>query len=233
MKEQWKEFRDWYDANSEEFDKPDLPKAICSWPKSSWLKYHTRYCIEKNRFFVYPYESLSTNNNDIGTHVKQADVNIFQSYLQIMPKPEYNLPTYEECVIKYDGFFEPLFLYSCLGVSSDELCVDINNTKDRCLYKHYILSRENLPYKIVKSYALSLKPIEANIILNKEGNGLYLYDTTVSKEKLKPVQNIKYLEYLYGVSLSALLHKCGKKELLKFGVSKIVRKVSTKLLSLI
>lgn len=26
--------------------------SICNWPKSSWLKYHTKYCIERDRYFV-------------------------------------------------------------------------------------------------------------------------------------------------------------------------------------
>ena len=38
MKNQWRKFKEWYEKNSEEFNKPDLPQSINSWPKSSWLK---------------------------------------------------------------------------------------------------------------------------------------------------------------------------------------------------
>ena len=81
MKKQWFEFKEWYIVHNEEFHElPHLPNAICNWPKSSWLKYHTRYCIEKNKYFVYPYVSLSTNNADIGTHYNQKTT-LFQSLL--------------------------------------------------------------------------------------------------------------------------------------------------------
>lgn len=41
----------------------------------------------------------------------------------------------------------------------------------------YILSPFPYPYKIVRSFALSLRPIELNILYNLEGDGIYLYDT--------------------------------------------------------
>ena len=34
-------------------------------------------------------------------------------------------------------------------------------------------------YKIIRSYALCMRPIELNVKYNLEGNGLFLYDTTI------------------------------------------------------
>lgn len=225
MKNQWRKFKEWYEKNSEEFNKPDLPQSINSWPKSSWLKYHTRYCIEHNKFFVYPYEALSTNNNDVGTHVKDVGVNIFQSSLQLLSKPSYKLPIFEECIVKYDGFFEPLFLASWLEVDSEKLCVDINGLKNMCLFKRYLLSRKGLPYKIIKSYSINLKPIEANILFDNKGSSLFLYDTHINTGNSLLVQNNGYLEYLYGFSLTDLLHRYGAKNLSRMFIAKILHKI--------
>ena len=208
MKKQWKQFEEWYADNSTDFDDPRLPMAINSWPKSSWLKYHTRYCIEKNKFFVYPYEALSTNNNDIGTHVKEVGLNIFQSTLQLLEKKEYRLPNFDECFVKYDGYFEPLFLDKYLGIDKGQLCVDIFGQKNSCLYRRFLLSRKSLPYHVVKSFALDLKPIEANVVYAKKGYRLFLYDTT-TWAKCHQGDFDSFLEYVWGFSLMDFLHNYG------------------------
>ena len=54
MKRQWDAFANWYAENSAPFSKrPGIPANVCRWPESSWLKYHIRYCIEENKYFVY------------------------------------------------------------------------------------------------------------------------------------------------------------------------------------
>ena len=70
MKDQWREYYDWY-QNNLIFDHSDLiPERLFEWGEKSWLKYHTRYCIENNKYFVYPYVSLSSNCCDVGTNSK-------------------------------------------------------------------------------------------------------------------------------------------------------------------
>ena len=181
MKNQWSAFMDWYKVNSEDFSSQSLPNDLNTWPKSSWLKYHTRYCIEQNKFFIYPYYSLSSNNSDIGEHVTKKS-NLFQSKMQYHIQKEYALPAFDEIVIKYDGFFEPLFLASSLGISQSRLCVDLNGIKNRLLYKNYLLSCKKLDYKIVKTFARDYKPIEMNILMDNRGEGVFLYDTSITQK---------------------------------------------------
>jgi Glycosyl transferase family 2. len=58
MKKQWFDFQKWYKQNREEFGEINgVPESVCGWPSSSWLKYHIRYCVEKDKYFVYPYKS--------------------------------------------------------------------------------------------------------------------------------------------------------------------------------
>lgn len=198
MKKQWFAFKDWYDNNSEEFDElGHLPKTICNWPKSSWLKYHIRYCIEKNKYFVYPYISLSTNNADEGTHYSKRTT-LFQSQLLYGIKKTYNLnPT-----ICYDGYFENEIIYQIIGLNKDNLCLDFYGEKNNRMCKRYWLTRKQLPYKILKSYSLSLKPYEWNIINNIKGNELYLYDTNnIEKNTIKPSVRLFNI-YMYNIDIS-------------------------------
>ena len=196
MPRQWAEFRKWYDYNNEEFvEQPHLPKSICSWPKSSWLKYHTKYCIENHKYFVYPYLSLATNNSDAGTHVEKNDT-LFQAFIRYGIKKEFNL----QPEIKYDGFFENEILYSILGYSEEDLCLDFYGSKDNREKKRYWLSREIMPYRVLKSFALAYRPYELNIIYNNVGNELYLYDTSIAENKGNVNNTKNFLTYIYDIS---------------------------------
>lgn len=174
MKKQWFAFKEWYSNNSEEFGElPHLPKAICNWPKSSWLKHHIRYCIEENKYFVYPYISLSTNNADAGTHYSNKTT-LFQSQLLFGEKKFFNInPT-----IYYDGFFENDFLSNYFKSGKDDICIDFYGEKGNKLNKRYWLTRKKKSYKIISSYSLSYKPYEFNIINNVKGQEVFLYDTS-------------------------------------------------------
>ena len=194
------EFRKWYEHNNEEFvEMPHLPKTICSWPKSSWLKFHTKYCIENDKYFVYPYISLSTNNGDAGTHVNQSS-SLFQTTMLYGMKNVYTLDSY----VKYDSFFENELIYDILGLTKGELCIDFYGEKNNRLNKRFFITRKVLPYKIVESYALLLKPYEMNIINHVEGQDLFLYDTLYKENNvllLKKNRNCDFFFYIYGLKM--------------------------------
>ena len=202
MKKQWFSFINWYNDNYEEFDEsPHLPKAICKWPKSSWLKYHTRYCIENHKYFIYPYVSLSTNNADVGTHYAKKTT-MFQSPLLYGLKTSFKLiPN-----IMYDAFFENENLYCILGYKPEELCIDFYGEKENRQNKRYWLTRKSLPYQIVKSYALSFKSYELNLILNNEGNDLHLYDTKIRVNNNTKSTDSFFYQYLYSIDFCSLHH---------------------------
>jgi hypothetical protein len=192
MRKQWKEFELWYEKHQDFPYMPHLPKSICSWSDKSWLKYHTRYCIEKNKFFVFPYVSYSTNMNDAGTHIQNKD-SIFQVSLLHGRISNLRLPEWSEEVVKYDGFFENKQLYSALDLTEEECCLDLNGTNGNVLKKRYWLTTRVLPYKIIKSYDYCCRPIEANILNGMEGIGIFLYDTYTPSKKIKGIGNPTYL----------------------------------------
>lgn len=195
MQRQWRAFREWYDRHNEEFTaQTNLPLAICAWPSSSWLKYHTRYCIEEHKYFVYPYVSLSTNNNDVGTHLSKSDT-FFQTPMLYGKKYQFNLlPT-----VRYDGFFENAELYQSLGLPREDLCVDFYAEKKNREKCRYWLSREFLPYKILESFALKYKPWELNVINHVAGQDVFLYDTSIYEENKQKLCPLNFIYYIYGI----------------------------------
>ncbi len=107
MKKQWTEFYEWYCKNYRtEIANDNVPNTISSWPESSWLKYHIKYCIEKGKYFAYPYNSLTTCFSDVGEHCLESS-NRFQVPLVIEWKDKYKfVDPDKKDVIRYDSFFE-------------------------------------------------------------------------------------------------------------------------------
>lgn len=187
MRDSWQKFYDWYLQHQDFPMLPELPYCICSWNQKSWLKYHTRYCIEENKYFVHPYVSLTTNFGDAGEHSKGTANTVHQVELQQGEKKNYELPVFGDKAVYYDGFFENKSLYQVLELDTDNLCLDLNGEWKNRLNKRYWLTTEIKDFKIVKSFGLNYRPIEVNVILNNPGQNIFLYDT-YHKEK-NPVKN--------------------------------------------
>lgn len=175
MKDQWFEFKRWYEGHCEDFEEMlHLPKSICSWPNSSWLKYHTRYCIEEDKYFVYPYHAHSTCFADAGVHTLENSP-LFQTPL-IADSEQIDLrltPT-----VVYDSYFENTAIYEWLNIPKEDICIDYYGDNGNREGKRYWLSRKQLPYKIIQSFGLVMRPYELNVKYNIPGNDLFLYETT-------------------------------------------------------
>lgn len=196
MKSSWQAFKAWYDACTDDFNADRLPRCLGEWPRSSWLKYHTRYCIEEDKLFVYPYYSLSTNNADPGENHHGGADTFFQATLLAGEQQEFRLPDGTvRAAVCYDGFFQARFLGCSLGIADEELCVDLFSEKPAGLFRRYVLSNRLLPYKVVRAFALQLRPVEMNIICGREGSELFLYDTT--QPATPPKAPDRYLSYAY------------------------------------
>ncbi len=195
MKKQWREFKIWYEKNNGVFGLlPHLPKSICSWGDKSWLKYHTRYCIENDKYFVYPYDSYTTCFSDVGEHTKDATP-LFQTPLSQARSLQLELcPT-----VRYDCYFENQDIFKWLGLSKNELCIDYYGDNGNQVKCRYWLSRIVMPYKVVKSYGLLLRPYELNIKYSVPGNDVFLYDTTEEEViEFSPEYHNRQFFYLYG-----------------------------------
>ena len=198
MRKQWKDFYNWYLVNNDEFEElPHLPKSICSWPKNSWLKYHTRYCIEENKFFVYPYKARSTCFADVGEHTNNS-TSIYQIPILTSLCNTYNLAPN----VKYDSFFENISIYTWLNLKETDICIDFYGDKGNREKRRFWLTRQQQPYKVIKSYGLRMKPYEMNIKYNIKGNDLFLYDTQTHRDFIydNECKRRQHL-YIYNVDL--------------------------------
>lgn len=215
MKKSWKAFREWYDNNNGEFDvMPHLPEVICRWPKSSWLKYHVRYCIENDKYFVYPYCSMTTDNVVPGVHCRTVTT-YEQAHLLYGLKQEFVLKP----MMRYDGFFENEAIPEWLGIAARDICVDFYGRKKNRQNKRYWLTCELLPYKIVKQFALQMKPFEWNIIKNIEGNDLFLYDTSIAESRKVEDRTIEFARYIFPLTNARQVVSSG----VKFQLKKFLR----------
>lgn len=208
IRSQWRQFYDWYIEHQEFNYQPHLPESICKWEKS-WLKYHTKYCIENNLYFVYPYTSLSTNCGDVGTHNNNYNNNEFQVCLQQGIKLCYILPNSLMEATRYDGFFENKILYDILALSESECCIDTYGIRKNKEHKRFWLTTCKAPYPIIKSFAMKYKPIELNVINMVEGKGIYLYEVQ-GQEYCKVNTNPEEIMRRYNISdITVLIRKYG------------------------
>lgn len=180
MKKQWLVFKEWYKSNNGEI-KEDIktPSHIIDWPKSSWLKYHIKYCIDLNKYFVYPYFSYTTNFVDFGQHCK-VKTTVYQVPMDYRNTSNINFSEFGNAGTPcYDVFFERQFIGEKLGVQDEDLHINLYGGKPDDVSKRYFLTSKPKNYKILKSFALELRPHEMNVIFEIPGKDIFLYDRTI------------------------------------------------------
>lgn len=223
MKDQWQEFRLWYEENKEEpVEGKNVPEFVSNWPKTSWLKYHIKYCIDQNKYFVYPYDSLTTCFSDAGEHSKQTNT-VYQVPMAGKSKETYHFEKLASDSVRYDAFFERQGLGGILGISEDELCTDFYGAKGNREGKRYWLTREAKNYQMIRNFDLCMRPQECNVIYGITGNSVYLYDTTLEVPTVISAKNKNFLTVDYYYNLNARW-----KILFDYFVMRIKRKLEKK-----
>lgn len=222
---QWKSFKEWYAENENKLPKENfsMPSNILTWNDQSWGKYFASYLVEKNLYYIIPYVSMSTNFSEAGQHCSQSNAT-YQVSLLVGLKRNYLFPEVIDAV-KYDIFFERIFDNITIAeIDGNDICVNLNSSKLSTLTKRYLLSTEKLKYKKITSFAMTMRPIDANIVNNIEGDDIYLYDCEGKNLMLTSNRlNWKSLNYvLYGYWWKRLLRE-GKRRLVTAIIQKIGR----------
>ena len=203
----WKCFVEWRDTHSEdEVLHVDMPVAIKEWTRA-WSKYYNAYVVDTGRFVLYPNVSLTTNFSDAGEHGNGHNSVVQVNLLQ--KDYEYRLNEYED-LVKYDIYFNNIALYDWLKLSPEKVCLDCYGFHDVRNDKQYILSQRQLSYKVEKSFALHMRPLELNVKYNIIGSGLYLYDTKLKASKPNASFSVTTTSYfLREYNPRMLLKYCG------------------------
>lgn len=203
LKEQWFEFRRWYDAHGDEpLENDKIPEFVSNWPETSWLKYHIKYCVAKDKYFVYPYDALTTCFSDAGEHCKENNT-VYQIPMIRKSGRVYQLCEKISDGVCYDAFFERKNLGDILGVSEEELCTDLYGLKKNREGRRYWLTREKKTYKVLMSFGLCMRPHECNVSYGVEGREIYLYDTLkIEKATMKRQdESYKTVNYYYNLNV--------------------------------
>jgi hypothetical protein len=177
-KKQWQSFRNWYEPGPD-ISSINIHSFISSWPETSWKKYYCAYLIEKNKYFVYPRISLTTNFNDPGTHLNQLSNHDGQTPLKIFSS-NFRLKKYEDSLAVYDSYSElqpKTVKVFCPSLRNFSFEMDLYGLKE--------LERIDTPYiltskpcrKPMFGFARALKPHELNILLNLEGKDFVFCET--------------------------------------------------------
>lgn len=200
MKRQWFEFKSWYLENKDEpFTDADVPNSVSNWPKTSWLKYHIKYCIKKDKYFVYPYDSMATCFSDVGEHCKEENIR-FQVPISLQTRRDYRFAELSDDSITYDAFFERTNIGSVLQVSNSDVCMDLYGTKNNSEGKRYWVSLNALPYKTIFTFGMEMRPHESNIYNKIIGEEIRVYDTQVKAESIKsPFVDYSFVNYYYNI----------------------------------
>lgn len=206
----WSKFLEWFEQKSEkDILNVDMSKTIKSW-KNAWSRYFIAYVVSTNRYCIFPYVALSTNFSDAGVH-GDNNPSVVQVNLQ-QGDFKYRMPESSK-LVRYDIYSNNEMLYDWLHVNRDDLCLDLYGDHETFNNKRFILTTKCLPYKITKSYALYMRPWELNVRYGIEGDGIYLYDTSISSKQ--SIKNIYVADYylrnfndrrLFGYVLNRLIY---------------------------
>ncbi|MCR4907843.1 MAG: glycosyltransferase family 2 protein [Lachnospiraceae bacterium] len=200
--DQWKGFSDWLSVHDgEEVAGTGIPSFVSAWGESSWLKYAVRYLVETDKYFLYPRLSYTTNFADEGEHASHTVTDLQVPLSRGGDAFRFSSP--EESKAVYDAYFEN----ERLGAEADLYGIKYADTKGRKLSPkgELLLSTKSLSFKVAKTYALAMKPMDANVVWDLPGEGIFLYDLKESAPPPK-IKSGRLEDYFYpGMSMKKIL----------------------------
>lgn len=201
----WNDFLEWNSKTDIQWESVDMPPQISTWTKA-WSKYFHAYMAENDLYSIVPYVSLTTNFSDAGEH-GESNNTIVQVNLQYGHK-DYEFKPFSE-LVRYDAFSNNILVAEHLQMTEKELLLDLYGTRENNLNKRFWITTRCLPYKVVKSFGLFLRPQELNVLYDIPGNGIFLYDTTVAAKKPKGTSfSNRMLYYLHGFNFRYMPLAC-------------------------
>lgn len=196
LKEPWLDFIEWYHENQQLFDaerNSDIPGVLYSWGDNSWLKYHIAYCAIKKKYFVYPYHSYTTDFVEKGTHfisnIARFQVNLIQGKAD-----RFYLAPFNEQSVCYDAFFENIQVQQLYQKRDMEVKVDLYGCQSITQNNGLVLTTQHLPFQVIDEFAMQLRPLELNVLMNMKGSGIFLYDTSKKTDKAPDTRGNFYVK---------------------------------------
>ena len=201
----WHDFKEWLNHNDEiDWKALDIPDNVKNF-KRAWSKFFTAYLSVTDRYVIAPYKSYTTNFSEAGEHRNSQDSCVQVPYVRRREELKYG-PI--DKIVKYDSFFNPVGMDAYLSLPKEDLFVDLYSLRPNNRNCRYLLTTDILPYKCLRSFALVEKPIEANIVDNIPGVGIYLYDLSERDTKgSRDINTLQSIEYRLQMFRPQLLKK--------------------------
>lgn len=202
----WQKFRTWFslhDPDSFDMDHYEIPEQIKRW-RRAWTKFYNTYMVEKDLYCIYPVFPVITNCGDAGEH-NAGSMALVQTGL-MMGRRDYSMPDFT-VLPRYDIFGNNTALYDSLNLGPDELCLDLYGNNPNINGKRYVLTIRKMPYKAVRSFGLSFRPQELNVMMHVPGPEIVLYDTSVpeGKRTKAAIPDSVIIYHLHGFNIWFLL----------------------------
>lgn len=174
-RQHWVGFKHWLEQHGTDISGVDgIPADVRAWPESSWLKLYNAYIISSDKYFAYPYQSLSTNFGDPGQHFTIASSR-FQVALQ-QGRVDYHFARLEDSLAVYDAFCE--MVPSSLKKRNPKLAeYDFTVNLFGCKTVRNGLELTRTRQKGLLNFSLSMKPLELSVMHDIEGEGIALIDS--------------------------------------------------------
>lgn len=184
---QWKAFRDWYNQEPKPMDDVTcLPDNVRQWKMTSFKKYHIKYTMTQDKYFVYPQMSFTTNFAEAGQHYAKDDDNL-QVPLVLGIAESYRLPELDDSLCIYDAFMEikPQCIkkvFPELGKYDFDVDLYANKRKENLEGAYCITSRKVAGD--IRSWGCKTVPHETNVMLDVPGG--YFHLSKIEDVKFKP-----------------------------------------------
>lgn len=192
FKEKWSSFKTY--LGKYVFKKNILPSVIQTWHSGSFKRIYIQYLVETKRTIVYPRLSLLTNMGDPGLHCEDSITFVQVTTLTDTQRDiNYNFSSYDNSIARYDAFEElEVDVLKTLNPRIKEYDFIIDTKLNRNYFpSKYVLTTRSVK-KPIMSFSWNMKPYEANVIYNIEGDGLQLCDTEDLVTTIEDENRIKY-----------------------------------------
>ncbi len=170
----WRMFRHWWDQSDRTVRPSDgLHPLFLPGPhwRDDFFPPAMKYLQETDRFFVFPRQAYSTNFGDPGTHFRQRTT-LFQTPLQVHQK-DLDFLELDDSASVYDGYYE-LVPDRLSAIIEGPFDVDLNGTRPLSSRKTDRILTTCRVNNSSRSWGLSLRPPELNVLEGIDGSGIAL-----------------------------------------------------------
>jgi hypothetical protein len=196
---QWQNFRKWYNANPDLESIQGVPAEVLNWPATSWKRYFNSYLIDTKKYFVFPVKSFTTNFNDPGMHYLDRDHEAQAPLVTV--DPEFRFKKFDSARNIYDPFFEIIpdtIKHYNEALAAYDFDVDIYGTKRiKDLVKPFVITTKKCRNPIF-TFERSLKPQEMNVMFAIPGNDIFLCkNEDLEQEKYEQNDIVRDFPYFF------------------------------------